>query len=426
MAGTRVLIVWAVSLNRSARQEISKPGGMIVNKNLANWRSVSAIGIVLALVLMTSILSFGQERSGELNGVVKDSSGAVIPNATVTITNKATSRVFSTKSGTDGSYIAPQLEPGRYSVRVEAQGFSRHEAADVILLVGQRLKVDATLTVGGVEQTVQVTEEAPLIDTSRTSIAHNVTAEEFDRLPKARTFQSLALASPSVNSGDIEGGFQVNGASGAENQFTVDGVSTTSLINGKSRQDAVFEILQEVQVKTGGIDAEFGGALGGVISAVTKSGGNAFHGDLHYYYSGNGLGASPVLRLQADPVTEKLAKHIQDTKFPDNNHEIGGSLGGYFIKNKLYFFSALSPRFRRQSGTYKFGNGVSTSDVYRDSTFHQMFNKLSWDPVSRVRTNFSWLWSPTKVKGFIPRPNAYAADTTTLPLTGYTPIKDSG
>jgi hypothetical protein len=102
--------------------------------------------------------------------------------------------------------------------------------------------VNGTLTVGSVDQTVQVSEAAPLIDTTRTQIAHNVTAEEFDKLPKARTFQSLALASPSVNSGEIEGGFQVNGASGAENQFNIDGISTTSLINGKSRQDAVFEI----------------------------------------------------------------------------------------------------------------------------------------------------------------------------------------
>jgi hypothetical protein len=380
----------------------------------------------LALVLLTGSTALGQERSGDLIGVVKDASGAVIPGATVTITNKATSRVFTTKTGTDGSYVANQLEPGRYSVRFEAQGFSRFEAADVILLVGQRLKVDAALTVGGVEQTVQVTEEAPLIDTSRTSIAHNVTAEEFNRLPKARTFQSLAMASPSVNSGEIEGGFQVNGASGAENQFNIDGVSTTSLINGKSRQDAVFEILQEVQVKTGGTDAEFGGALGGVISAVTKSGGNAFHGDFHYYYSGNGISAGPVLRLFADPVSEKVAKHFQDTKQTDNSHEIGGSLGGYFIKNKLYFFSAISPRWRDREGTYKYSNGTESTTNHRDNTYHQMFHKLSWDPVSRVRTNFSWLWSPSRQKGYLPNLNAYAPDTTVTPLSAMEPHRNTG
>jgi outer membrane receptor protein involved in Fe transport len=119
-----------------------------------------------------------------------------------------------------------------------------------------------------------------------------VTAEEFDQLPKSRSFQSMALTAPSVNSGEIEGGFQVNGASGSENQFTIDGVATNSLLSGHSRQNAAFEYLQEVQVKTVGIPAEFGGALGGVISAVTKSGGNTFRGEGHYYYLGSGLSAA--------------------------------------------------------------------------------------------------------------------------------------
>ena len=122
-------------------------------------------------------------------------------------------------------------------------------------------------------------------------MAHNVTSEEIDRLPKGRSFQSIALTAPSVTSGEIEGGFQVNGASGAENSFTVDGVVTNGLIYGQSRQNTVFEYLQEVQVKTTGISAEYGGALGGVISAVTQSGGNTYRGEGHYYFQGSALAA---------------------------------------------------------------------------------------------------------------------------------------
>ena len=116
-------------------------------------------------------------------------------------------------------------------------------------------------------EAVQVTAAAaPLVDTRSTLIAHNVSAEEFDRLPKGRSFQSIAMTAPSVNEGIVgaEQGLQVNGASGAENSFTVDGIVTNSLINGQSRQNTVFEYLQEVQVKTSGISAEYGGALGGV------------------------------------------------------------------------------------------------------------------------------------------------------------------
>ena len=138
-------------------------------------------------------------------------------------------------------------------------------------------------------ETVQVLAESPLIDTRGTIIAHNIPAEEFDVIPKGRSFQAIAMTAPSVNSGELEGGFQVNGASAGENNFTVDGVSVVSQIHGNQRQDAVFEYLQEVQVKTSGLEAEYGGALGGVISAVTKSGGNTFRGSLFEHYSASWL-----------------------------------------------------------------------------------------------------------------------------------------
>ena len=136
------------------------------------------------------------------------------------------------------------------------------------------LTVDAQLAVGATEQTVQVTESAPLIDTTTTAVATNITSAEFDRLPKARTFQSLAILAPTANEGTVEGGFQINGASGAENQLHRRWHFDHQLDQGNSRQNAAFEILQEVQIKTSGIEAQYGGALGGVISAITKSGGN--------------------------------------------------------------------------------------------------------------------------------------------------------
>lgn len=360
----------------------------------------------LLVCSLGAVALFGQERFGELNGVVTDPSGAVLPNVTVTLTNKQTNRVYTAKTGGDGSYVARDLDPGRYSVRFEVSGFSTYEVPDVNLLLGRTLKVDAAMQVGTSQQTIQVTEQSPLIDVSGTTIAHNVSAEEFNRLPKARSFQSLALTSPSVNTGEIEGGFQVNGSSGAENQFTIDGISTNSLIDGRSRQNAVFEILQEVQVKTGGIEAEYGGALGGVISAVTKSGGNAFHGDFHYYYSGNAISAGPVKRLLLDPRDEQTVSFAQDHKNKSDNHEVGGSVGGYFIKDRLWFFSAVSPRWVRRSNDYLF-SGTERGTIDNEQTVWQAFNKLSFDPVRRIRTNFAWLWSPTKSIGRLPSYDFY-------------------
>ncbi len=358
--------------------------------------------LTLLLAVVCAGISIAQERFGALTGVVTDSTGAAIPNATVTITNKGSGRAVTFQSGADGSYHARDIEPGHYKVVFEAKGFAKSEVADVNLLLGKTLKVDGQLNIGSMEQVVQVTEAAPLIDVGGVAIAHNITSEEFDRLPKARSFQGLVVTSPSVNTGEIEGGFQVNGASGAENQFVIDGISTNSLIDGRSRQNAVFEFLQEVQVKTGGIDAEYGGALGGVISAITKSGGNQFHGDAHYFFAGNAISAGPVKRLLLDPRNETTVSFVQDHKTQGDQHEVGGSLGGYLLKDKVWFFTSASPRWLRSSNDYLLDQGRNNITIDQKATIWQVFNKVSWDPHKRVRTNFQWLWTPTKVTGRLP------------------------
>ncbi|MDX1983556.1 MAG: TonB-dependent receptor [Bryobacteraceae bacterium] len=354
----------------------------------------------LLLVLGLSA-AFAQERFSEINGTATDPSGAVLPNVNVTVTNKGTGRVFQTTTGSNGAYLARNLEPGRYTVRFEVAGFTPYEVAEVNLLLGKTLRVDAPMTVARAEQSVQITEAAPLIDTTNTVVAHNLTAEEFDRLPKARSFQNLAVLSTSVNSGEIEGGIQVNGASGAENNFTIDGISTNSLINGQSRQDAVFEILQEVQVKTGGISAEYGGALGGVVSSITKSGGNSFHGDVHYYLSGNSLSAGPRKRLLLSPTDDVTTRYFQDTKQKLDRHELGYTLGGYFIKNRLYFFSAASPRWTRRTQEYNFANGAEKGSVDQKALANMLFQKVSFDLTKNIRGSMHWLWTPTASTGTI-------------------------
>src|SRR4029453_2248073 len=249
----------------------------------------------LGMLLGPARMAQAQEgTTGTVSGWLTDARGGVLPGVSVVFTNQVNQRVHTVQTNGSGAYRI-ELPPGHYAVRFELSGFARQETPNFEVQLGRIYDLDAALKVGNVTEAVQVTaENAPLVDTRSTIIAHNVTAEEIDRLPKGRSFQSIALTAPSVNSGEIEGGFQVNGASGAENAFTVDGVVTNSLINGASRQNTVFEYIQEVQVKTVGIPAEYGGALGGVISAVTKSGGNITTGEAHYYFDGSKLSGGPV------------------------------------------------------------------------------------------------------------------------------------
>jgi|SoiMethySBSTD1v2_1073268.scaffolds.fasta_scaffold03972_12 carboxypeptidase family protein/TonB-dependent receptor-like protein len=358
------------------------------------YARISAFLVAFALALTG--LAAAQERFGTLRGTVTDVQKAAVPGVTVTITNVESGEVRNYVTDAEGKYLAQDLNPGRYNVSFELQGFRKVERTEILVLLGRAFDVDAELAVGGVTEVVQVVGEVPLVDTRGTMISHNVTAEEIDRLPKGRSFQSLALTAPSVNAGEIEGGIQVNGASGSENTFTVDGITTNSLVGGHSRQDTVFEYLEEVQVKTTGIQAEYGGALGGVLSAVTKSGGNTFRGEAHYYFQGSALAARPVKRLVMDPITEASAFFVQDNEDPLRINEFGGSLGGPIVHNHLFFFGSISPRNENRTNTYQATD--ATQDIERDIWRQQMFGKISFRS-SRLTATGSALWTPTKTEG---------------------------
>lgn len=390
-------------------------------------RTLSATCSVSFLLLFLTFSLLGQERFGSFIGTVTDSSGAVLPNAAITLTNKESHREYKTVSDSSGGYIFRQIEPGRYSFLFEQPGFSKGEVVDALVTVGQQIKVDMQLQVGATQTAVQVSETAPLIDTAGVTRSNNINAEEFNNLPKSRSFQSLALLAPSVNSGQIEGGYQINGASGAENQFFIDGVTTNSLVDGRSRQNSAFEFVQEVQVLTGGIDAQYGGATGGVINAVTRSGGNSFHGEAHYYYFGNAISAGPVQRLLLlnQFTTGTNPSFQQDYKPQNDNHEFGGSVGGPILKDKLFFFSSYSPQILRRSQDYRFGNGVDPDTLTQKSTTQQLFNKVTYTPFQSLRVNANWLWTPTRTEGLLPAYDGYGNSVITSKAS-VQPLKTQG
>jgi hypothetical protein len=353
----------------------------------------------LGMLLGPAHIAQAQEgTTGIVAGELTDASGGVLPGVSVVFTNSVNGRVHTAQTDGSGAYRI-ELPPGAYAVRFELSGFARQETPRLEVQLGRTYDLDASLKVGNISEAVQVTaENAPLVDTRSTIIAHNVTAEEIDRLPKGRSFQSIALTAPSVNSGEIEGGFQVNGASGAENAFTVDGVNTTSLVNGSSRQNTVFEYIQEVQVKTTGIPAEFGGALGGVISAVTKSGGNIFTGEGHYYFDGSPLSAGPVKRLVLSPIDDKTVTYVQDEKQSDIRHEFGGSIGGPIVRDRVFFFGSFSPRVNSRTNDYLYSSGTDPGEIERTTKLVQAFGKISVGS-RRVNAYVTTLATPTYVKG---------------------------
>jgi hypothetical protein len=357
---------------------------------------------LVAFAIALTGLASAQERFGGITGRVTDQQGAAVPGVTVTATNNETGRAAVVVSDGEGVYAVRTLEPGRYTVKFELTGFVAQEAQNVSVPLGATITSDAQMRVGGLTETVQVVARSSLIDVGSTTHQKNIPAEEFENIPKGRSFQALATALPSVNQGELEGGFQVNGASAGENSFTVDGVSVVSQIHGYQRQDAVFEYLQEVQVKTSGLEAEYGGAIGGVISAVTKSGGNTFRGSVFEHYAASWLRSYSGLseRLQIDPLTQNSAYFVQDDDQEYNRNEFGGTIGGPIVRDRLFFFGSASPRVEKLTRNYTLSTG-EVVPVTRDRTTQSWFGKVTYSPVSRLQFNLSGLWTPDKGEGTI-------------------------
>jgi hypothetical protein len=237
----------------------------------------------ISAILLVACLAFAgatsaQEQRGSIEGVIKDSSGAVMPGVTVEVRNVERGGVASTVTDELGIYRFPALATGHYDVTATLQGFNVAKAQKVELLLGQIKKVDLTLAVATVAETVTVTAESPLVDVKQSARATSIRAEQVELLPKGRDFSTLVTQAPGANHEVRLGGISIDGASASENRYIIDGIETTDLQTGVSGQNLIADFVDEVQVKSSGYTAEFGGATGGVINVLTKSGTNEFRG----------------------------------------------------------------------------------------------------------------------------------------------------
>ncbi len=275
--------------------------------------------------------------------------------------------VVSTTADETGAYRFPALSPGPYEIVATLQGF-KPSATKVTVVVGQQLQADLNLAVGGLTETVSVTALATSIDTKQSGAATNIQAETIALLPKGRDFQSLVTLAPGANSESRSGGISVDGASAAENKFYVDGVDATNLRTGVAATTFNTDFIEEVQIKSSGHAAEFGGATGGVISVISRSGTNNFSGSVGTYFNSEALngnlalnnsagtgGASPgtglalpvasgtrrELRLLLNGVNE--AETVEYPKDDYSHWEPAFQVGGPIVKNKLWFWGGYAP-----------------------------------------------------------------------------------
>jgi hypothetical protein len=372
--------------------------------------------VFAALLAMTllALPAAAQEQTGSIQGTVKDAQGGVLPGVTVEAKNQATGAVQSTVTNESGIYRFPALAPGRYDVSANLTGFAPAKNSNVILELGKVLSIDLSMAVAGVSESVQVTAESPLIDVKQNASVAVVASERIDRIPKGRDFTGVLSAVAGANIEPRAGGVSVGGASGSENRFVVDGIDTTNLQNGSSGKTIVTDVIDQLQVKTGGYNAEWPGATGGVVNATIKTGTNAFHGSGGFYYRNNGptglankdkrnfwVGKQRAT-LRLNPSNTTVAEYVTTPLDENPTWEPVFDAGGPISRDKLWFYGAYAPVRAHTTRTVTWqtplAGGPATQTFTREDPVDRLITNVSWQPSNAWRAKFGYnpTWDKTR------------------------------
>ena len=271
------------------------------------------------------------QGTGQIDGIVRDEQGGVLPGATVTLRNEDTGVTRTVASGSEGRYVLPALAPGRYLLRAELSGFATEEVRDLVITIGLELRRDFTLRIRAVAETVTVAAQSPVVDTTKAEVSGIVTRQQIEALPiNSRQYLSLALLMPGTTvdatrsffaTVNVGGSMTFNGTGNV-----VDGTINNWVEDGEPRQDLPEDSVEEFKVTNALPKAEFGLATGGVVQVVTKSGTNALHGDAFEYFRDKSLNARGV---------------FETTKPAYRRNQYGGSAGGPIVMDHMHYYGAF-------------------------------------------------------------------------------------
>jgi hypothetical protein len=400
--------------------------------------------VFLAAVTMvlSAVALFAQETTGGLQGTVKDPSGAVVSHAHVVVRGTALAGDKSVDTESTGYYRFANLPPGVYSVQVSAKGFKITRREGLTIEVGHLPTVDLTLEVGAAAEVVEVSGAAPVIDVTTNTNQTNLTSDTLLDTPHGYSFQSVIQFAPMAraeplsgamggNGGALPGsagngysaGFMIGGAADSESSYLVEGQDTEDISGGASRAQVPFDFIQEVQVKTSGIEAAYGGALGGVINVVMKKGSNAYHGSFFGSYEADSLDGSPNGTLRYDPNPTRNSQNEADvqTYVPKKDHfryvQPGFTVGGPIMKDRVWFFAGLEPFYSSTARTVDFtpsttpGNSALGKQLFTQD-LQQYYGTARIDATltQKIRVFASWLYQYERESGVnLPAPDSIAS-----------------
>ncbi len=310
----------------------------------AGRRALSRIGKAAGVVgcLTAGVAGAQTAALGNIGGIVRDSTGAIVPGVPVVVTDMQTGARRTLTTDSEGHYAAQFLQPGTYEVEAGGGSFAKVDQKNIPVTVGAPISIDVTLPAADVTTTVTVSSEAPLVDTEKVEGSQVVDQNIVSNVPvNSRRFESFVLLTPNVIPDGNTGLIGYRGISGVYNQNIVDGANNNQQFFSEARGRSIgapyvfpVDAISQFESSATGYSAELGGAAGGVINAITKSGGNQFHGDAYEYYRTPGFNA-------LDPFNKYQGKTSGNPIFLSQpvkvQHEFGVSVGGPIIKDKLFF-----------------------------------------------------------------------------------------
>ncbi len=345
------------------------------------WLSKCSVATAALMVCLTAPAA-SQAVTGALEGWVVDSSaGSPLPDAEITAEGSSLQAPRTTLSDPRGHFRLPALPAGTYAVHLRLVGRRPVTLQQVTVALDQTTSLgDVSMETEAVElPEISVTERRPVIDPTTTTLATNLRAGDFSPLPLDRNYRSIISLAPQANISYLGDEANIAGSSGGENAYFVDGVNVTDGHFGATSANLPYNFVQEIQVKAGGYEAEYGRSQGGIVNVVTPTGGNTFQGQAYAFLTQDELRAHA--RLGTGDVA--LGNFSQ--------YDIGGSLGGPIARDRLWFFAAYNPTFDRRDVS------IIGSGPLRDTrTTHLLAGKLTWQATPASTVTFTALGDPSR------------------------------
>jgi hypothetical protein len=394
--------------------------------------------VLVFLLLISPVLVSAQETTGALQGTVKDSTGAAIPGAKVTATTPTLVGGKSTTSDSKGFYHFSNMPPGSYLLTVEAKGFSVQKRAGLVIEVGHEPSVDLTLSVGSESTVVDVTTESPVIDVTTVTTQTTVTPDVIQDVPHGRSFQSVIQFAPSARQEPLQGnttysgsggggsspgnasngqayGYSVAGGADSENSYLVEGQETADVIGGFSHTNVPFDFIEEMQLKTSGVQAEYRGALGGTVNVIMKKGTNQFHGSVVLLFENGAMNGSPSAFSEYDPtsstttlsngyVIDPTYQQYQPQRSKINDFAPGFAIGGPIWRDKVFFFAGFNPEFRNVERKLNYNQAGSFANLgvvpfSQNTQTYYSTARVDAAPYKKVHLFASWLYQGQRQAG---------------------------